>query len=163
VKKEERDVKTYDYKHPNGKVTSYEVETIKVEGKAPVFIFRDSPQNQGPKFCDHWSYRDEITEQHAKQAIKDYNLKPHQIVMFQERPKEWDGDYDKVQFKTLGWDSDKRASIWSECGRTAYTKEQFEKEISSYRMQQQWEKASLPKISEDERREAIKKDQELKR
>ena len=140
MEKIERSFEDRHYTHPSGRVTVYQVETIKKDGANPIFIVRDSPQNNGPKHYDRWEYRDAVAEQVSTRAREQYGLEPRQIQVFQERNPSWDKDYDQVSFRYLGWEPNQKQAQWGEYKREAYDKDALTRFVDKYRQQEALQK-----------------------
>jgi hypothetical protein len=131
-----RETKPHKHPHPDGVVTNYEVETIKRDGAAPIFIMRNSPDNKGYGFNSNQPLNEHLTEKHAIKAREQFKLKPSQIEWYEERK---DGDYSKIKFgfTPSGANTEKHEQQWGEMsekgGRfVVYTKEQVDKVVSDY-------------------------------
>jgi hypothetical protein len=132
-----RETKPYEHIHPDGVVTNYEVETIKRDGAAPIFIVRNSPDNKGYGFNSNQPLNEHLTEKHAIKAREQFKLKPPQIEWYEERK---DGDYSKIKFgftPSGTTNTEKHEQQWGEMsekgGRSVvYTKLQVDTNVAKY-------------------------------
>lgn len=122
----------YEHTHPDGVVTNYEVETIKRDGAAPIFIMRNSVDNKGYGFNRDLPLNEHLTQEHATDARKEFDVKPNGLIWYAERK---DGGYDQVKFKfdEAGIDnSGNHKQQWSEHKRIVHTKEQVDQNVAKY-------------------------------
>ena len=129
-----RKTEPYEHTHPNGVVSNYEIETIKRDGAAPIFIMRNSPDNKGYGFNSSQPLNEHLTEKHSIEAREQFKLKPSQIEWYEERK---DGDYSKVKFEFTPsgtTNTGKHEQQWGETGGrfVSITKLQVDTQVAKY-------------------------------
>ena len=129
------------YRHPNGQVTKYDLQEVQHGSGPRIYVASESASNQGPGF-EAWPTRDAVAHDASARIQRKDGVEPEQVRLYQQKP---DGDFDRVDFRSLGRDAGVRAADgtdaqtrdagktqdWSECHRETQSREEVRQELQS--------------------------------
>lgn len=133
-------------------ITRGTLHVFEREGKSPVFVVFESPENIGPRLSS-------VTQLMADAMNSVYEQEPKNIKWFEKPldPKDPENPYEQVRFRQLGAEPD-RLGKWVEVGRESVSKEEIEEVMSAslitepeprerLKAPDYWTEGKMPKVS----------------